>query len=600
MATLEVCLPGDTATYTCLANATNASQRSYFMETCTGEDDTEDWQIGFGVGLGCFGSIGINLGNNLQSLGLNVRTSELGDHIAKLEREGYDLDDPDAELPKLKFFTRGNILFASGSTIFLVASIVNFVAFAFAPASMLAPLEAIQVVAQLFIGRIIFKNPITPLAAGSTAVTFAGVIGVVLSVPPKVYAFSIPQLFALWSDPLWVIYLCLILAAAAAMQITHVIYRRAEVAGKPKWKSHAVTPVTYAGAAAIVGALSVSQAKAISEVVTLLLACFINVFADAFFYITLFMLAASGGIWLNRLTAALGLYDPNFIIPLLQSCYIAFATISGGVFFQEFVTMIQDWWRWPLFALGLCTMLLGLCGLFVAGMRAADAKAASEKAGGPPSGPPAIVLVESNSSEARDTLHALPEASGPYSPNYANDPASQSAESASPTLESARTASSRSRVSFRSEHADGPPQTPSDRPSMMRERSSSRSLVAFEERRPTMNKQMTTGSIAEVIFHSRMSRAAINESLGGAQVGQSSGALFRPSITPRKSVSGGPRDSWSRRGSDRRGSDDLGPPPAVTSSSHGASIESIAETSGVELTLEPPAPGSFNARTITR
>ena len=46
------------------------------------------------------------------------------------------------------------------------------------------------------------------------------------------------------------------------------------------------------------------------------------------------MLAASGGIWLNRLTAALGLYDPNFIIPLLQSCYIAFATISGGVFFQ--------------------------------------------------------------------------------------------------------------------------------------------------------------------------------------------------------------------------------------------------------------------------
>ena len=89
MGTREVCLAEYSQTYTCLANATNASSHSYFMETCTGEDDTEDWQIGFGVGLGCFGSIGINLGNNLQSLGLIVRTAELSAHIAKLERDGY-------------------------------------------------------------------------------------------------------------------------------------------------------------------------------------------------------------------------------------------------------------------------------------------------------------------------------------------------------------------------------------------------------------------------------------------------------------------------------------------------------------------------------
>ena len=44
-------------------------------------------------------------------------------------------------------------------------------------------------------------------------------------------------------------------------------------------------------------------------------------------------------MWLYRLSSALGKYDPLFIIPMLQSNYILFSTVTGGIFFQEFASL---------------------------------------------------------------------------------------------------------------------------------------------------------------------------------------------------------------------------------------------------------------------
>ena len=42
------------------------------------------------------------------------------------------------------------------------------------------------------------------------------------------------------------------------------------------------------------------------------------------------------GVWLFRMNEALSLYDPLFIIPLLQVNFILFAIVSGGIYFKEF------------------------------------------------------------------------------------------------------------------------------------------------------------------------------------------------------------------------------------------------------------------------
>lgn len=70
---------------------------------------------GLGIALGCVGSISINIGNNLQSRGLDELNPSQSTWLL-------------------------------GTVIFFVASIIQFVAFAFAPASVVAPLESLQFV----------------------------------------------------------------------------------------------------------------------------------------------------------------------------------------------------------------------------------------------------------------------------------------------------------------------------------------------------------------------------------------------------------------------------------------------------------------------
>ena len=38
--------------------------------------------------------------------------------------------------------------------------------------------------------------------------------------------------------------------------------------------------------------------------------------------------------WLVRLSQCLSLYDPLFIIPLMQTAFIVFGAIAAGIFFQ--------------------------------------------------------------------------------------------------------------------------------------------------------------------------------------------------------------------------------------------------------------------------
>jgi hypothetical protein len=63
------------------------------------------------------------------------------------------------------------------------------------------------------------------------------------------------------------------------------------------------------------------------------------------------------------MNTSLGLFDPLFIIPLLQSSYILFGVISGGIYFEEFAGLHNGpagAGGWPLFILGMLCILSGL------------------------------------------------------------------------------------------------------------------------------------------------------------------------------------------------------------------------------------------------
>ncbi len=95
----------------------------------------------YGIALGLFGSICINLGNNLQSLGMTQL--EIADNDAAAAR--------DAVSPEENFDERAEIdaceskIWIAGTVIFVTGSLLTFAAFAFAPQSILASIEGVQV-----------------------------------------------------------------------------------------------------------------------------------------------------------------------------------------------------------------------------------------------------------------------------------------------------------------------------------------------------------------------------------------------------------------------------------------------------------------------
>lgn len=77
-----------------------------------------------------------------------------------------------------------------------------------------------------------------------------------------------------------------------------------------------------------------------------------------YFWFNLLLLLIFLFIWLYRMNMSLKKYDPLFIIPLLQSNYILFSTVTGGIYFQEFALMSDT--DFPFFFSGIAIMFFGL------------------------------------------------------------------------------------------------------------------------------------------------------------------------------------------------------------------------------------------------
>merc|ERR1712232_411734 len=118
-----------------------------------------------------------------------------------------------------------------------------------------------------------------------------------------------------------------------------------------------VLPITYTLYSAIVGTQQCVQAKCLAELVEALLLG-ANIFTHWFTYAVLVAWIFMAAFWVRRLNNALSMYDPQFFIPLMMSCFIVIAVLSGGIFFQEFV--VFSVLQWIFFWGGIAVMLIGL------------------------------------------------------------------------------------------------------------------------------------------------------------------------------------------------------------------------------------------------
>mmetsp|Transcript_46124 Transcript_46124/g.104194 ORF Transcript_46124/g.104194 Transcript_46124/m.104194 type:complete len:296 (-) Transcript_46124:833-1720(-) len=280
---------------------------------------------GLGIFLGALGSVAINSGNNLQSLGMAQLEAKISPEIQveKLEDEPVPHEEIDACQSKT---------WVVGTTIFITGSLLNFSAFAFAPQSILASLEGIQFVTNVLFGKFVLGKEISSSMWAGTAMTIVGVVVTVLSASVVgTLEADFEYLLFLWGETGWIVYLVMTAAFGVLLQGTHQVYLTAKQNGKPLPHSEYVLPITYATFSALFGTMSVVFAKILSELVTLQIVHWDDdpetdgqpIFVGSYCWFTYMTLGGwlfFVGVWLFRMNEALSLYDPLFIIPLLQVC----------------------------------------------------------------------------------------------------------------------------------------------------------------------------------------------------------------------------------------------------------------------------------------
>ena len=126
------------------------------------------------------------------------------------------------------------------------------------------------------------------------------------------------------------------------------------------WQRDVLLPLLFALYSAQFGSMMVVQSKAVSMlfVVSSCTGGAVNIWATFYFWMTCTLLGVLGFTWMYKMNEALGLYDPLYIIPLLQAMYISLGVVASGIFFGEFDKLAP--WRFILFVSGIGIVLLGI------------------------------------------------------------------------------------------------------------------------------------------------------------------------------------------------------------------------------------------------
>ena len=242
----------------------------------SGAEDGGMSEVLAGIGIAAVASVGINIGNNMQALGLKMGAKvecckKKSEEEPAAEVRTCSSDDPEAGAPASDSFQytppvlskrvslgggklaeeiakaegekppqtrqlRANVLYLSGTLIFFTSTFVVFGAMALAPASILAPIESVQFVANIAFARVVNKVRLTRAAVLSSFVIVGGVALAVGSGNHVNKSLGPAKLEEYWQSPKWIGYLIGLVTMAALAQLTWFVYERRRVAASgTKW-----------------------------------------------------------------------------------------------------------------------------------------------------------------------------------------------------------------------------------------------------------------------------------------------------------------------------------------------------------------------------
>mmetsp|Transcript_1545 Transcript_1545/g.3111 ORF Transcript_1545/g.3111 Transcript_1545/m.3111 type:complete len:651 (+) Transcript_1545:49-2001(+) len=225
-----------------------------------------------------------------------------------------------------------------GTCLFVCGTAAVFVSYSFAPQSLLAPLGSTQFVSNVVFARFIHNAPVTKRMLISTSIIMCGIALVVKFSPspnPDVAELGVATLQELYTYGAYQVYVTVLASLAGCFHLSYRTYRQAYRLQRPLYGDAVVRPVAYAVLSAIIGTQSTLQAKCLSGLLVSPDAG--QALGEGFTYLALAGFLLGTAFWLYRMNRALALFEPLFIIPVLQVFWTFFATLNGGIYFREFM-----------------------------------------------------------------------------------------------------------------------------------------------------------------------------------------------------------------------------------------------------------------------
>ena len=230
-------------------------------------------------------------------------------------------------------------LWAIGCSLFITSSIVNFLALTLAPASILVPLEAVQFICNVAFGKFVRKLVIPWRMYGGVGLMCFGVFLAVFFGERGSFCFTEDDLKEKWTFEHgwgWWIYIAITFSFSVVCILAHRKCWAMRKAGKPYPNAQLIMPVLYAVPSSLLGGgQMIVQSKVLSEMLEISIQGpneyhidYVIPLAGWFFWVTLLLVSVMGMFWFFRLTQSLGLYEPLFIIPLMQASFIVFGGIA--------------------------------------------------------------------------------------------------------------------------------------------------------------------------------------------------------------------------------------------------------------------------------
>jgi hypothetical protein len=286
------------------------------------------------VTLAVFAALLNNLGVNLQKLAWTKKQSNL---------------------------IRGSVYrtyWLAGMVCIVMASVFDFVALAFGPQSVIAPIGALTMVANAFIAPWMHGEHLHPSVLKATAVIIVGCATAVASASHTNNVCDINTLFALYFTGRFAIY---ILTVASIIISVLMFIKRAENLKRELGEDSAeyqrvfkMHRLSYAGVSGIFGAQSVLFARTVD-----LLFVGSTEHGGYFLlypgtYMILFCLVSCIVLQLYYLNQGLARFESLYNVPVFTSTWIVGTALGGGVFYGEFANF--SWVQALLFPTGV-----GLC-----------------------------------------------------------------------------------------------------------------------------------------------------------------------------------------------------------------------------------------------